>query len=172
MARSRAMIDRPLPSTDSLAETRAPAPAGSAAQTLLFALKVSRPGFWLTAGWFYLFPLGHTDLWATPGFWFGLFFVMFPFGLFIYGWNDLMDAEVDRLNPRKGSFLFGPKATDEELRKLPWIIALVHLPLLSYLAVAVDARFVWWYLILAATTAVYNYPRVGFKNRPVLDALN
>ena len=130
------------------------------------------PGFWLTAGWFYLFPLGRSHLWQTPHFWFGLFFVMFPFGLFIYGWNDLMDAEVDRLNPRKGSFLFGPKATDEELRKLPWMIACVHLPLLCYLGLAIDSRFFWWYLILTAATAIYNYPRVGFKNWPVLDVLN
>jgi 4-hydroxybenzoate polyprenyltransferase len=97
---------------------------------------------------------------------------MFPFGLFIYGWNDLMDAEVDRLNPRKGGFLFGPKGTDEELRRLPWSIALVHLPLLCYLGLAVDRRFFGWYLVLAATTALYNLPRLGFKNWPVLDVLN
>jgi len=161
----------PVQQSDSPATHRRAVPY-QAFKTVLFALKVSRPGFWLTALWFYLFPLGQTHLWTTPHFWFGCFFVMFPFGLFIYGWNDLMDADVDRLNPRKGSFLFGPKGTDEELRTLPWIIAIVHLPLLCYLGLFVGSRFLWWYLVLAVATAIYNWPRAGFKNWPALDVLN
>jgi 4-hydroxybenzoate polyprenyltransferase len=160
------------PPAGATASTRTPLALHRFGKTLLFALKLSRPGFWLTAAWFYLFPLGQSDLWATPRFWFGLFFVMFPFGLFIYGWNDFMDAAADRSNPRKGGFLFGPQATEEERCQLPWIIALVHLPLLCYLGLAVNSRFVWWYLLLAGATAIYNLPRWGFKNWPVLDVLN
>ncbi len=166
------MIESPPTVDDASATTRMSRAGRGIGETMLFAVKLSRPGFWLTAAWFYLFPLGYSHLWATPRFWFGLFFVMFPFGLFIYGWNDFMDAKADRVNPRKGGFLFGPKATDAERREIPWIIGLIHLPLLGYLGLAVSSRFFWWYLLLAGATAIYNLPRWGFKNWPVLDVLN
>jgi 4-hydroxybenzoate polyprenyltransferase len=34
-------------------------------------------------------------------------------GLLIYGWNDIVDYEADRLNPRKGTFLFGARGTPD-----------------------------------------------------------
>src|SRR5205823_2723377 len=98
---------------------------------MLFFLKASRPGFWLTSIWFYLLPLAGHRVFDSSSFWIGVLFVTLPLGLLIYGWNDILDAENDRQNPRKGTFLFGPRGTDEQLRKLPWAIALVNLPFLA-----------------------------------------
>jgi 4-hydroxybenzoate polyprenyltransferase len=111
-------------------------------------------------------------VWTSFSFWLGVFFVSFPFGLLIYGWNDIMDAEIDRQNPRKGSFLFGARGTDAQLHRLPWIIALVHLPFLLLFTVWLGPHMLGWYAALIAAAALYNAPRFGFKNFPVVDVLN
>ena len=145
---------------------------GNDMDDLHFVLQAARPGFWLTAIWFYLLPVAQQPIWNSPDFWLGVFFVSFPFGLLIYGWNDIADREIDRLNPRKGSFLFGALGTDAQLRKLPWIIAIVHLPFLVLFAVRFGPHMIVWYVALIGATALYNAPRFGFKNFPVVDVLN
>ncbi|HEY6387401.1 MAG TPA: hypothetical protein VIX91_17140, partial [Candidatus Acidoferrum sp.] len=84
------------------------------ASELVFLLQVSRPGLWSTTALFYLMPLGHADLLHSRTLWLGLFFVLFPLGFLLYGVNDIADAEADRLNPRKGTFLFGPLGAAEQ----------------------------------------------------------
>ena len=79
--------------------------------TLAFILKASRPGLWATAVWFYLLPLGRLQVYHSAGFWLGLIYVTLPLGLIIYGWNDVADADIDRFNPRKGTFLFGARGS-------------------------------------------------------------
>lgn len=139
---------------------------------LIFLLKTSRPGFWLTAMWFYLLPVSQQQVFGTGRFWIGLVFVTLPFGLLIYGWNDIMDAEIDRLNVRKDTFLFGARGTDQQLRKLPWLIAGTHLGIALFFVWLEGWRMVPWYAALAGAVAVYNWPRFGFKNFPIVDMLN
>ena len=67
--------------------------AGTWARELRFAVQVSRPGLWLTAVWFYCLPAGQGDVLGTPAFWLGLFYVTFPMGYFVYGWNDAVDYD-------------------------------------------------------------------------------
>src|SRR4051812_17813800 len=93
-----------------------------------FLVKVSRPGFWLTQLWFYLLPLAQAPLLDSPRFWFGVIYFSVGLGFVLYGWNDLVDAETDQLNPRKDSFWFGARGSREQLARLPGIIALVQLP--------------------------------------------
>jgi hypothetical protein len=95
---------------------------------LAFLIQVSRPGLWSTTAMFYLMPLGHTGLLHSGRLWLGLFFVLFPLGLVLYGANDIVDAEGDLLNPRKGTFLFGSRGAREQLAALKWQIALVQIP--------------------------------------------
>ena len=147
-------------------------PERNAGGTFIFILKAARPGFWLTAIWFYLLPVAQQPIWNSPAFWLGVFFVSFPFGLFIYGWNDIVDRENDRRNARKGSFLFGALGTDEQLRQLPWIIALVHLPFVVLFAVWLGPHMLAWYAVLLVASGLYNFPRYGFKNFPGVDVLN
>lgn len=139
---------------------------------LAFVIKAARPGFWLTAMWFYLLPLAGRPVLDSVDFWFGLVFVAFPFGLFIYGWNDVADAEDDRFNRRKGNYLFGARGTAAQLRRLPSIILAVHGGCAAFMTWRYGPRILWWYLALGVATALYNLPRFGFKGRPVLDLLN
>ena len=74
---------------------------------LVFLTQVSRPGLWSTTALFYLMPLGHGNFVRSWIFWLGLFYVLIPLGLVLYGVNDIVDAEADVYNPRKGTFLFG-----------------------------------------------------------------
>src|SRR5262245_16443232 len=95
-----------------------------------FLLQVSRPGLWTTTILFYLMPLGHNLNLSSPAFWLGLFYIIFPLSLLLYGVNDIVDAEGDRHNPRKGSYMFGSRGVDQQLRSLRWQIAAWQFPFL------------------------------------------
>lgn len=137
-----------------------------------FLLKVARPGFWLTSIWFYLLPLGQHNVIHSPAFWLGLFYVTFPLGAILYGWNDVVDFETDRLNPRKDTFLFGARPSLEQIRKLPGRLALIQAPFLLAFTYLLGWRGLLWFATLILATALYNWPRVGFKGRPGFDLLN
>lgn len=139
---------------------------------LRFLLKVSRPGFWLTSVWFFLLPLGQREVFGSGPFWLGVFYVTFPLGMLIYGWNDLVDQETDRLNPRKDTFLFGARPTPEQMRRLPLAIALVQAPFVAAFVWLVGWKALAWFAALAAATALYNGPGAGLKSRPGFDLLN
>src|SRR5260370_28088364 len=94
----------------------------------VFLLQVSRPGLWSTTALFYLMPLGHADFWHSGKLWLGLFFVLFPLRLLLYGVNDIVDAETDALNPRQGTFMFGSLGAREQLAALKWQMCVVRLP--------------------------------------------
>ena len=105
-------------------------------------------------------------------FWLGVLYVTFPMGLLLYGWNDYVDFEVDRVNPRKGSFLFGARGSMAQLRSLPWVIAMVQLPFVIESWELRGLRMLWCFLGMTAAAAIYNWPRYGFKSRPPLEILN
>jgi 4-hydroxybenzoate polyprenyltransferase len=137
-----------------------------------FLLKTARPGLWATSVWFYLLPLGGRHVFHLPGFWLGLLYVTFPLGLILYGWNDIADAECDRLNARKGTFLFGARGSSEQLRSLPLAIAGVQILFAVLFSTITGSRVLVWFLALAACTAIYNLPRYGLKCHPPFDILN
>jgi len=122
--------------------------------------------------WFYMLPLGGRHVFLSMPFWLGLIYVTFPMGLLIYGWNDCVDFDVDRSNPRKGTFLFGARGTIEQLNKLPLRIVLVQVPFLAAFWYLSGARMLLCVMGMAATVAIYNWPRYGFKSRPPLEILN
>lgn len=137
-----------------------------------FLLQVARPGFWPTSAWFYVLAMGGRDVFDTLGFWLGLVFVTFPMGLFVYGWNDIVDTETDRRNPRKGSYLFGARPTDEQIARLPQAIVAVQIPFFIAFYAMLGAKAMWLLAGLVGFSLIYNAPRWGFKNCPVLDLLN
>ena len=130
---------------------------------LIFLMQVSRPGLWSTTALFYLMPLGHRDFLRSGAFWLGLFYVLFPLGLILYGVNDIVDAEADRLNPRKGTFLFGSLGASEQVRALRWQIALAQIPFVALFLVLIGPRILLWFAVLLLAVAVYNSPRIGWK---------
>jgi len=138
----------------------------------VFLLQASRPGLWLTAIAFYMLPLGQRDVFHSVAFWLGAVYVSFPMGLLLYGWNDIVDYEADRLNPRKGTFLFGARGTREQLRGLPFRIALVQVPFVIACSVLGGPKMLLCIAGMMAAAALYNWPRYGFKARPPLEILN
>jgi 4-hydroxybenzoate polyprenyltransferase len=141
-----------------------------------FLLQVARPGLWTTTALFYLMPLGHADLWradwsSAGRFWTGLAYILFPLSFLLYGVNDIVDAEADRGNPRKGTFLFGSMGRDEQLASLRWKIAAVQIPFLIAFFVWTGPRILLWFAGLLLAVALYNAPRIGWKGRPPFDVL-
>jgi 4-hydroxybenzoate polyprenyltransferase len=128
---------------------------------LAFLIQVSRPGLWSTTVMFYLMPLGHADISHSGRLWLGLFFVLFPLGLLLYGANDIVDAGADLLNPRKGTFLFGSRGAREQLAALKWQIAVAQIPFLTAFYFLVGPRILWWYAALLLAVGLYNAPRFG-----------
>ena len=137
-----------------------------------FLLQASRPGLWLTAVAFYMLPLAQRNVFHSVAFWLGVLYVSFPMGLLLYGWNDIVDYDADRLNPRKGTFLFGARGTLEQLRGLPLRIALVQVPFVIAGILLGGARMLLCFGGMIAAAALYNWPRFGFKARPPLEILN
>jgi len=142
------------------------------AEEIAFVVKAGRPGFWLTSIWFYLVPVGGRNVFTQPEFWLGLFYVSFPLGVLIYGWNDVVDFEVDRFNPRKGTYLFGARGTPERLARLPWRIAFVQVPFAILFTLLLGPRALAWFAVLIVVTAMYNCQPFAFKGRPGFDLLN
>src|SRR6267143_2997329 len=138
---------------------------------LVFLTQVSRPGLWTTTALFYLMPLGHRDFFRSLTFWVGLFYVLVPLGLVLYGVNDIVDVEADVYNPRKGTFLFGSLGAKEQLAALRWEIAAAQLPFLALFLFLIGTKILFWYAALAAAVALYNFPRAGWKGRPPFDVL-
>ena len=136
-----------------------------------FLVQVSRPGLWTTTALFYLMPLGHWNVSGSAAFWVGLFYVLFPLGLLLYGVNDIVDAEADRYNPRKGTFLFGSLGASEQLASLRWQIALAQVPFLALFFFLVGPRILLWLAMLLFAVGLYNAPRFGWKGRPPFDVV-
>jgi len=139
--------------------------------TLRFLLQVSRPGLWSTTALFYLMPLGKRLNLSSNKLWLGLFFVLFPLGLLLYGANDIVDAETDALNPRKGTFLFGSRGASEQLAGLKLQIVVVQAPFVVAFYLIVGPRISFWYALLLVAVAVYNAPGMALKGRPPFDVL-
>jgi hypothetical protein len=77
--------------------------------------------------------------------------------------NDIVDADADVFNPRKGTFLFGSLGAKEQLASLKWKIAVAQLPFLVLFLAFIGPKILLWYAALAAAVALYNSPRVGWK---------
>jgi 4-hydroxybenzoate polyprenyltransferase len=138
---------------------------------LIFLTQVSRPGLWSTTALFYLMPLGHRDFVGSWTLWAGLFYILFPLGLVLYGVNDIVDADADRFNPRKGTFLFGARGAREQLAALRWQIALAQAPFAVLFFVLIGPRILPWLAALALAVTLYNSPWTGWKGRPPFDVL-
>lgn len=139
---------------------------------LVSLIKAARPGFWPTHLWFFLLPFAKQEMFGSWRFFAGCVYVTFPLGLLIYGWNDIFDAETDRANARKDSWLFGACLDDAGLARLPYWIVLAQLPFLALFTWAAGPVMLLWFLLMVLANAFYNQPPLGFKNRPVVDVLN
>jgi len=143
--------------------------AGSRQSDFAFLLQVCRPGLWTTTALFYLMPLGHSINFSSAKFWVGLTYVLIPLGFVLYGVNDIFDVEADRLNPRKGTFLFGSLGRREQLAALRWQIVALQIPFVAAFLVWIGAQALLWFGVLLVAVTLYNAPRIGFKTLPPFD---
>ena len=156
----------------------APAAAASAftlASLLRLMVQASRPGLWQVTVWCYLLPIpGRWDLLfaadpfaASPELWrcwVGFVYCLLPLNLLVYGWNDLVDAETDSVNPRKGGMLFGGRPSAAQRRVLPRLIAAAQAPFV--LAFAAWCGVAWTGAWLAAVVGVnYAYNNLALSSR-------
>jgi 4-hydroxybenzoate polyprenyltransferase len=140
---------------------------------LRFYLLASRPGMYLPTVWFYLLPVTQQrGVFSSWTFWLGMLYFTLPVGLLVYGWNDLSDAAIDHQNPRKGGRLWGPASAEEELARLPLVIALLQLPFVAIFTYQEGPRFLLWFAGLLFANLLYNAWPFRFRARPVLDLLN
>lgn len=147
--------------------------------TVRFWLQVSRPGLWFPTLWLYLLPLGSPagtttgagPPWHHPAFWVGLVYCSFPLNFLVYGWNDRVDRGTDRLNPRKGNWLFGARGDDAALDRLPRALAGVTLASFAALAWLDGPRQLLLGLGIAAVCWAYNREPGGWRGRPPLELL-
>lgn len=139
---------------------------------LIFWLKVSRPGLWFATIWLYVLPTSQmSDIWSSIPFWIGFFFVCFPLNFLVYGWNDIVDREIDLVNPRKDSFLFGARGTETQLNQLKWAIAGVHLICLPVLLFYTNWKMLLLFSGIIIINGLYNLPKNGLRSRPPLELL-
>jgi len=136
-----------------------------------FLLQVSRPGLWTTTTLFYLMPLGRSLDWHRVSFWTGLFYIVFPLSLLLYGVNDIVDAAGDRLNPRKGTYMFGSRGADEQLRSLRWQIVVGQIPFFCIFWIYAGSRIALWFGAILLAVYVYNARPFALKGRPPFDVL-
>jgi len=140
-------------------------------KTLSFWLKVSRPGLWFATLWLYLLPTSQMDVLDSTWFWLGLFYVSFPLNFLVYGWNDIADKDIDRLNPRKDSFLFGAMGTDEQLDTLKKVLPISQILFFT--------PFIYWagwqmaalFAALLLVNWLYNKPVNGLRSMPPFEML-
>mgnify|MGYP006289563281 CR=1 FL=1 len=138
---------------------------------LRYLLALSRPRFWLylagpvLVGVAYgagsvgeLFGLGAVALFA---------YFLFPANVYLYGVNDVFDAEIDRKNPKKD---------DKEVRyrgqtSVAAAVAVSGLLLIPVAAVVPPVAWGWLVAWLVLATA-YSAPPIRFKTTPLLDSVS
>lgn len=130
-------------------------------------IKISRPGLWFPTIWIYLVPFSFEDnFWVSPLFWIGFFFVTFPLNYLVYGLNDYNDIASDKVNARKGNFIFGAKASESELKSIPLKIILVLLPFLIYFTYLSGYKMFLLLLFMVVINIIYNFKPFRIKERP------
>ncbi|WP_223032632.1 UbiA family prenyltransferase [Hanstruepera marina] len=133
----------------------------------LHDLKISRPGLWFPTIWIYLVPFNIKDhFWLEFNFWLGLFFVTFPLNYLVYGFNDFNDVYADKVNDRKGNFLFGAKSSEEQLKSIPTKIAIIMSPFIIWFSIISGWKMFALLLFMIVINWLYNFKPFRIKERP------
>ena len=135
-------------------------------------LKISRPGLWFPTIWIYLVPFNLQDaLWLSLNFWIGLLFVTFPLNYLVYGFNDYNDTYADKVNKRKGNFLFGAKSNETQLKGVPLKIAYIIVPFTAYFSIISGWEMFGLLVFMILINWVYNFKPFRIKERPPFEII-
>ncbi len=135
-------------------------------------LKISRPGLWFPTIWIYLVPFSNeAGFWKSFPFWLGLLFVTFPLNYLVYGLNDYNDVTADAVNPRKGNFLFGAKATKKQLKRMPLKIGILITPFIIGFTYMSGLKMLLLLVVMVLVNVAYNFKPLRLKERPPFEIL-
>lgn len=141
-------------------------------QRLLTDLKISRPGLWFPTVWIYLVPFSNqTGYLNSLEFWLGLLFVTFPLNFLVYGLNDLNDFEADKINSRKGNYLFGAKARKDILNTLVRRIIIVTAPFFLVFIYLKGFQMFLLLSLMVIVNIIYNFRPFRIKEKPPFEIL-
>jgi 4-hydroxybenzoate polyprenyltransferase len=135
-------------------------------------LKISRPGLWFQTLWLYALPLAAGADWSQPGPYLGLLYVTYPLNALVYGWNDLVDVDIDAQNPRKDSWLFGARATAQDLRFSLRLNAVLQVIFAALFTILSGPSALLLMAGIVAVNATYNARIGGLRGRPPFDLIN
>ncbi len=144
---------------------------GSATAHLRYLLVLSRPRFWLyLAGPVAVgvtYGIADTSELFTPVTVALAAYFLVPANVFLYGVNDVFDADIDELNPKK------------EDREARWqgdevvLLAVVASAVAGLATLAITPRVAWPYLVGFLLLSVgYSAPPVRFKTTPFADSIS
>jgi len=102
-----------------------------------------------------------------PWFWILLLFFIAPANLFLYGINDLFDAETDALNPKKQTKEYLLQQKDRQLLKTILFVIGILTALLAVQMTLIPLALLCLFMVLSSS---YSAPPVRFKSRPFLDS--
>ena len=111
-------------------------------------------------------------VWDDWIFWMGLVYVTFPLNFFVYGWNDIVDHPIDKANPRKDTWLFGARASLDQLKKVPVPMVLVQVPFLTFFLLVDLVAGLITIAGIFGVNFLYNDRRVALRSRPPFDLIN
>ena len=112
-----------------------------------------------------------TEIWDSPAFWIGFVYCTFPLNFLVYGWNDIVDIDADKVNPRKDSFLFGAQVKQKEVDGLWKALILVQLFCIPFLFYFMGISFLGLMIAFLIINGLYNLPKNGLRSRPPLELL-
>ena len=145
-------------------------PRDSVARRLL---GLSRPRFWLYLGGPALVGLVYAApapaALSTPAALAAVAYFLVPANVFLYGVNDVFDADIDRRNPKKGAE--GREVQYRPDRRVTAAIAVAGLAGLA-LAAALPRPAGLATLAFLALSVAYSAPPIRFKTTPLLDSLS
>ena len=84
----------------------------------------------------------------------------------MYGLNDYNDFKADKLNDRKGNFLFGAKSTLQQLASIPKKVVLVVLPFIIYFTIVSGWKMLLLLTFMIVINIIYNFKPFRIKERP------
>ncbi|MBW3012513.1 UbiA family prenyltransferase [Candidatus Woesearchaeota archaeon] len=94
-----------------------------------------------------------------------------PFCFFLYGINDIYDYDSDKINPRKGNYIYGAKIKKNEIpviKSLAWIFVLPFVIVASF----INFYNLLYALILVLVAYFYSAPPLRFKEIPFVETIS
>jgi len=140
-------------------------------RSIIKAVLVSRPVFWLIAPAAYLFGAYQAGVDFGPLLIIQALLLTIPLGMYVFGINDLFDIESDRANPRRRGQVWGARIEEGDRG---WIYTSSLIVVVALLLSAASSGMIEHIITVALFLPfpfIYSAPPLHLKSRPVIDSL-